>query len=207
MSHNHFTSNPTSEALTAVPAAKRLDTILASNPWMAPESIADVCYRIQTSNANFQSKESKLVGLADKVNQAVQPHAACHKGCSHCCSMVTLIYRYEAVRLAQVSGRMMVDLPFRPHDAVLLAGAKVNGKLCPFVVGGCCSVYEQRPMICRLHHSLNDDPKDCIVSLEARGMAPVSMYDPDYVEVPYHELVRSRTPAEPWGAITEFFPD
>jgi hypothetical protein len=32
-------------------------------------------------------------------------------------------------------------------------------------------------------------------------------FDPDFVELPYHQLARQTNPLEPWGVIQEFFPD
>ena len=187
-------------------AANRLDAVLETLPWLSPESMAKLTNTILLTNTRPALKLIKLTELATKVDLALRPHYSCGRGCSHCCSMITLIYRYEAVRLAEVTGREMIELPFRPHDQVLLAGMLVNGKQCAFVVDGCCSVYEHRPMICRLHHSFNKDPRDCEVSCDPTLKRPIVQFNPDYVEVPYHNVVRFNYPREPWGAITEFFP-
>lgn len=121
------------------------------------------------------------------------------------CYRPTLIYRFEAVRLAEVSGRKMVEVPYRPQHEVLARADARPRQQCPFVVEGACSVYADRPMICRLHHSLGDDPGRCLPLPSGEAQARW-MYDPDHVEVPYHLLVRMMRPKEPWGPITEFYP-
>lgn len=213
MSHDAFPIDPDLGSSSSYPFSaetnpteSRLEVILEANSWMIPEVIVGVTDRILTMNASFRAKRSKLVRLANEVNRALQPQTACQNGCSYCCSMVTYIYRYEALQLAEVSGRHCVDLPFRPHQTVIATGEALVGKVCPFLVARRCSVYENRPMICRLHHSLNEDPEDCDLSVPLSAKKMVAMYDPDFVEVPYHQLVRSHYPKEPWGAITEFFP-
>jgi uncharacterized protein len=185
---------------------RRIEAIMETIPWIQPETIERIVDKIIYMNARPALKLTKLTELANKFNEALRPHYTCRKGCYSCCSMTTLIYRYEAVRLADVTSRKMVELPFRPYHEVLSAGNLVYGKQCAFVANGLCSVYEHRPMICRLHHSFNTSNNDCIISVERSGIFRLAMIDPDYIEMPYHYVVRSSMRKEPWGAITEFFP-
>ena len=185
---------------------ERVERVMAEHPWTEPEVLSGIAESILGMNASYRIKHSKLVKLADEFNQAVKPQAACREGCCYCCSMPTLIYRYEAKLLEKVSGRSMVELPYRPEQVVLAAAIRKYGEQCPFVVLGRCSVYDNRPMICRLHHSLNKDPRDCDTSTPIPMKREVGMFDPDFIETRYHRLVRSHRPKEPWGAITEFFP-
>jgi Fe-S-cluster containining protein len=186
---------------------ERLQRVLQDNPWMRPDAIASITKRIGLMNSSFRSKQGKLFRLADDVNRALQPHTACRNGCSHCCSLVTLVYRFEAEVLAEVSGRKMVEVPERPRDQVIeAANSLTTRKVCPFLVEGRCSVYEHRPLICRVHHSLNEDPADCDESVTSSERRQVLKYDPDHVEMPYHQAVCVHRPSEPWGTVHEFFP-
>lgn len=162
--------------------------------------------RILLLNESLHSRYAKLSALADQFVAALAPIAACHRGCNHCCSMQTLIYRFEAVALAEVTGRAMVELPYRPHDVVIKESTRLPRKECVFLSDGACSVYAHRPMICRVHHSLNRNSSDCKLSALNVPEAPILMHDPDILEVPYHALVRNLRAREPWGLITEFFP-
>lgn len=185
--------------------SERLERVIAAQPWMQPDAIAEHARKIIFTNASLRVRYAQLEHLADRVNAAVAPLAACRNGCHYCCSMVTLIYRFEAVRLAEVSGRKMMEVPYRPDEQVINTNRMRPTQQCVFVVDGSCSVYEHRPMICRLHHSLANDAESCRPRPAGQPYT-LMMYDPDHVEVPYHALVRATRPREPWGAITEFFP-
>lgn len=183
----------------------RLNRLIAAEPWMHPAAMARCTKEILSTNASRRVLYGRLEQLADRVNDCLAPLAACRKGCHHCCSMVTLVYRFEAVRLAEVTGRKMTELPYRPHHQVINTHRLQPPQPCPFIVAGGCSVYADRPLICRLHHSLANDAELCRPLPSGQTQAP-EMYDPDHIEVPYHTLVRTQRPKEPWGALTEFFP-
>jgi Fe-S-cluster containining protein len=178
---------------------------VATNPWMQSESMMKTTDKIQSMNASPALKLAKLTELANKVDETLRPHYTCSKGCCGCCSINTLIYRYEAVRLSELTSRQMVDLPIRSRSRVLSVGKAAHGKQCVFVVDGACSVYENRPMICRLHHSFLK-PIYCNAFANPGGLRTWARYNPDIIEIPYHILALSLRPREPWGSITEFFP-
>ena len=186
--------------------AAKLAAIIHSNPWMSPDHIERHTRRIMQMNATVGAKRQRLLELADRVNAAVQPHAACRAGCSYCCSMPAMIYRHEAERLAEASGRPAISLRFRPRGHALLAAHRFYGQACPFLNEGRCTVYAARPIICRLHHSLNASPANCDCSIPPTELKGVGEYSSDYVEMPYHLLSIRANPDEPWGAIQEFFP-
>jgi len=158
-------------------------------------------------NASFKIRLNKLIQIAGQVQAALSPYMACHAGCSHCCHMGTLIYAHEAERLAAVSGREMIPVRHRPRDQVIALVDNFHGRPCPFLRNNRCSVYNDRPFICRVHHSLNTNPQDCSLSLPPDKKPPVMMYNPDILEVPYTMLTFLKSPREPWGFIQEFFAD
>ena len=114
--------------------------------------------------------------------------------------------RHEAERLAKASGRPAYPVRYRSYDDALLAGDRFYGQACPFLDAGRCTVYAARPIICRLHHSLNNSPANCDCSMPPSERKAIGQYDPDYVEMPYHLLSIHGDPDEPWAAIHEFFP-
>lgn len=184
----------------------KMNALLESHPWMAPDQIGQILGGIVRENASAKSKRRKVIAIANRVTAALEPYVACKPGCSACCHMNTMIYEHEAIRLAEVTGRKMIRLPYRPLDQVALDGYKFNGKPCTFLVENKCSVYDDRPLVCRTHHSLRDDASQCSMNLTDNHVRP-PMYDPDILEVPYMALNGSYKPAEPWGNIAEFFPD
>jgi hypothetical protein len=112
-------------------------------------------------------------------------------------------FRDEQVCSLESGEHAVATLPYRPMDVVLAEGNKYNFKPCPFLVNSRCSVYEDRPLVCRVHHSLSDTALDCNPFVSS-GRPP--MYNPDVVEVPYRVINAAVNPMEPSGNIAEFFP-
>ena len=195
------------ELLQAASPTQRADHLIEIYPWLAPETLEAAAVHIVNENASFKSRWRRLVALADKFNTAIGDLAACRNGCCYCCSMPTLIYRHEAVILSRASGRTCVELSYRAHHQVLAEIETLPIRPCPFLAGGRCSVYEKRPMICRLHNSLNDNPRDCDLSVPQGLRGEVMAFNPDLIEMAYHALVRSHSPRASWGTIHQFFPN
>lgn len=189
------------------PVQRKLDALFAEHPWMAPAEARRALMGAVTENASLKSRRRKVIMIADRMGAALAPHAACRPGCSHCCHMNTMIYEHEAIRLAEVTGRKMTRLQFRPLDEVTVAGMQFDGKPCTFLVENQCSVYADRPLVCRTHHSLGDSGELCSSNPRVGTYPRPPMYDPDILEVPYMELNEGHNPMEPWGNIAEFFPE
>lgn len=184
----------------------KLAEVIDQNTWMEPAVLARVVTRVQHENASVASRRVQLMHLADRFNAALAPHTACREGCSHCCHMPTMIYTHEAEQLAAASGRSLAQPPLQRFDRTVESAKSYYGVACPFLISDRCSVYEVRPLICRLHHSLNDNPDDCSVEVPLAQRIPIASYDVDVIEVPYHELMTEKRPAEVWACIHEFFP-
>jgi len=185
----------------------KLLALVETHPWMAPQLLQRDLGKIVGENSSVKSKRRKIIAIATRVTDALSPYVACGTGCSDCCRMNTMIYEHEAIRLAEVTGRKMARLAYRPINEVFAQGAKFNGKPCPFLRESRCSVYEDRPLVCRTHHSLLDNPTSCSMDIPPAQQIRPPMYDPDLLEKPYIEVNLKHNPAEPWGNIAEFFPD
>ncbi|OMG56602.1 hypothetical protein BJN45_03025 [Azonexus hydrophilus] len=184
----------------------KVAALIDEKPWMRADLLERQIALIANENSSYKAKSAKLIGVADQFVEAVAPYAACRRGCDQCCHMSTPIFQHEAQRLAAASGRKISVVPYRPHKEVLDKGLKFYGSPCPFLDQGQCSVYEVRPMICRVHHSLNSNSSECDTSVPLQQKTGVGMYNPDFLELPYMELTVRRNPAEPWGYLQEFFP-
>ncbi len=186
-------------------AQQKFDACIQANPWMDPEVIEKIIERIASENASTRSKLGKLIQLADATIEALKPYVACSLGCAHCCRVPALIYEREAIRMSKASGRMMVRMPYRTHEEVLSASTKFRGQPCSFLIDEKCSIYNDRPLVCRVHHSLSSDKSLCQSHLQQEPVK-VIQYNPDIIEVPYHHIVLTGNAREPWGNILEFFP-
>jgi Fe-S-cluster containining protein len=184
-------------------AIARLEKICRTHPEIM--KIEARAARIQSANMRFETKSQRLYALADEMKGMLEPFVVCKSGCSHCCRMPTMIYLHEAKRMAQTSGRQYNFVPPSPLPMALARARAFNGNPCPFLQNDQCSIYEDRPLICRLHNSLNDDPLDCKVHVEGR-VGHLSSFNPDWVEMPYLYSVLAWNPREPYAVIQEFFP-
>lgn len=185
--------------------AEKLARVYEKHAWMEPDALTDQAIGIMSEGASIRARRVRFFALADRYNAALKPVALCKAGCSHCCTMTTMLYRHEAVAIAKFSGRKMHELEMRPYDVAHLIGTRYFGTPCPFLKNNRCSVYDVRPLVCRLHHSLNDDIAACDSGVHPLLRSQIEQHDIDAVEMPYHLMVRSHAP-EPWGAIQEFFP-
>jgi hypothetical protein len=102
--------------------------------------------------------------MAPKPGQS-PPHVECRSGCSYCCHQNVEVTIPEAILVAKA-----ISSQADPRRAILLdtAAATANlsqhermktGRACPLLVDNDCSVYADRPMLCRA--LLSSDAKRC----------------------------------------------
>jgi Fe-S-cluster containining protein len=94
-----------------------------------------------------------------------RPQLACRKGCdSCCCKPGVLVSIPELVRILQtVASAFSEDQVARLRERTRAYGEQLDGRdfnalvddriPCPLLVEGCCSVYEDRPLVCRGYNS------------------------------------------------------
>lgn len=184
----------------------RFAALLEAHPELENGSFETLAVTIALANSSLKSKRRKFFELADVFNRKIGEYAPCKKGCAHCCYMPTMIYAHEAEILGQATGIKPAPVPHRERSAVMADAVRQFGPPCPFLSKeNSCTVYENRPLICRIHHSLNNNQDDCIVSKNGTKSGIVRI-DPDLIEMPYHSMNLRYAPNEPWGSIQMFFP-
>lgn len=141
----------------------------------------------------------------------IEKVAACRKGCAHCCHISVTISGVEAATI----GRHVGVKPAQPDKAVHLQSlqdmqqalsevqtisARTESSPCPFLVDNACSIYEARPMACRLLLNLDDDELLC--KLIPGQAVPVPYANSDQLKT----LYLMAQVASPLADIREFFP-
>jgi Fe-S-cluster containining protein len=130
----------------------------------AAARLGDAAMEIAKLPLSQRIRYNKLVKLVDQASEAILPFTACRKGCSHCCHIAALISDVEAQRIGEAIGRKPVKTGAFPADVPALQD-KYFGVPCTFLKGGRCSIYEVRPLACRLHFSMADDSFFCSTAI------------------------------------------
>ncbi|MBV7542045.1 YkgJ family cysteine cluster protein [Acidovorax sp. sic0104] len=109
---------------------------------------------------------------ADAMSAPVYELSACTAGCSHCCNLTVPISRIEAEVIARETGTQInkkagikvmddqVDLQSIARDMSEI----YYGMPCSFLSKGRCTIYESRPLACRLLLNLDDDDLLCKIT-------------------------------------------
>lgn len=143
--------------------------------------------RMAEFSARFSAAQSRAVGRARAVimlralaadhGTVVSPHAACRPGCTHCCHIPVSMTTTEAELIGRAIGRRPAPLP---ENLPEVAAGYDNP--CPFLANaagsspGTCSIYEHRPLACRLHFNLDADALLCELQPDGQTV-PVPLGD------------------------------
>lgn len=109
-------------------------------------------------NVTVEQIIEQAYAILQPIVESVGTVATCHAGCGACCHIPVRISEYEAAVIAARTGRKMTKVSAK-------AAKRLNQKefycACPFLQEGRCSIYEFRPLMCRIHFSLDDSPDWC----------------------------------------------
>lgn len=75
---------------------------------------------------------------------------ACREGCWGCCAVRISVFEIEAVGIREALARIAEEDPAM-RERIREQGRDAEIGHCALLVDGRCSVYEQRPVICRSH--------------------------------------------------------
>lgn len=185
---------------------EKLAALASRVPWIAPESLKKCVERVAREEPDPVKARARIIRIATEVTEALAPAAACRQRCSHCCHQGLPVHEHEAVLLARVSGREMVRQPWRRAQEVDVDIDSSIGKPCPFLVDHACSVYEHRPLACRIRHSLSEDPDDCSLDGPTKGEFPALALEAAFIDT-YVEVGCRTGSVEPVGSIHRYFPE
>jgi Fe-S-cluster containining protein len=96
----------------------------------------------------YEHTLNSLDGQVETLQDEYSPMMQCRIGCTGCCIDGFKIRLVEALYLlkgfASVSPQVAEDILKRLHDST-----DENTGKCPLLINGACSLYEQRPALCR----------------------------------------------------------
>jgi Fe-S-cluster containining protein len=125
------------------------------------------CIELSKSSDPTWVRLRRLYDLVEEVATLVRPNAACHRGCFHCCQCAVEVTRTEAQMIGVAIGRKPKKAPERrEYDSYGNFKGFVWGPSnpCTFLIEGQCSIYENRPLRCRTHYSVDVDNTLCVPS-------------------------------------------
>ena len=156
-------------------AMKNEAAMLEENIWMRQSMLVKRAHSIVSSGDTYKVKRHKLIHIIDQANRAIAPHAACKKGCSHCCNIALTLTQGEADAIGRAIGREVVQMPEASEESMwkgVNSRIEYKGVPCPFLVDHKCSIYAIRPVACRAHHSLDIDSSQCDLNLVGESFVP-----------------------------------
>lgn len=159
------------------------------------------------SNTSRRLKIYKIQTIISEIRENPAARTACKKGCSNCCYQQVKISQTEADAIGARIGRKAHQLrvAFKMKDV----NAYGRETPCTFLVGGACSIYQNRPFVCR--EFVNSDRDNLLCSFENWDLLKAN--DDRYVHIPrpsaafLHEAYISISGASEYGDIRDFFPN
>lgn len=143
-----------------------------------------------------RAKLKRFFEAADAYCKAILPFSACTHGCSYCCNIAATLTSTEAELIGKHVGRKPKVMTERVD--VLANQKKYSGVPCPFLKKGRCSIYEVRPLACRVHFNLADTPELC----DTTTVAEIPMIDNRAIDAVLFRAFRN----DAWADIRDFFP-
>lgn len=101
-------------------------------------------------------KLQKIRELINVINDSLQGVSACRSGCSQCCHIPVLMTQTEADIIAEEIGVTAKNPSYIRESNMALVGQP-----CTFLKDTQCSIYESRPLACRLCHNMDEDALLC----------------------------------------------
>lgn len=134
-------------------AASHAQTNIASVPRTFKEK-AEQQLRVALSSGTASQRVMWIRRAADSLAEGYGPVSACKPGCAHCCRIPVKISLAEAQALGKAIGRKPV--PPSQHGPV-----PTEQEACSFLVDEQCSIYSERPAVCRYHMNMDVDELLC----------------------------------------------
>jgi Fe-S-cluster containining protein len=144
------------------------------------ELISEACElprKVASMNAKLMLRIIPILDVAGKFSDAASPYIACKRGCNHCCHIQVAITGLEAQLLGHKIGVKPANLQpprLRPQESFDYRTP------CTFLENGECSIYDNRPLVCRTHASFEVDADECRLTDENGIRRRGGVHTPDF---------------------------
>ena len=159
--------------------------------------------RISKMNARPVIKLKEILNTADQIFDYAGKFAACARGCGHCCHVSVPITAFEAQYMGDKLGIEPREVTQNKRPDLKNFGSHTP---CPFLANGECSIYELRPLTCRMHMNFDVDNYWCLHENWQKPEAEIPRPTIQPLEDAYHQLMSS-TKQEIVADIRDFFPN
>jgi len=172
------------------------------------QAALEQAHKLRTLPRNLDFRANELLKIVDELAGLVAPVASC-KNCrtGHCCFQAVLISSWEAEQIAKFSKRKMTDAAaYNPEfeDSREKLVNQFSGIPCTFLKDGQCSVYAARPIMCRLHFSMDNDITNCDIITIGKPNTSVPYFNFQPLEFAVAQLFLEG--GGKFADIREFFP-
>lgn len=144
-------------------AQKNLNNIIKHMPQKLAAREDNIFKNIKNSDESLLDKLKQIYILLDDLYSFLRKYVPCKMGCSYCCHIEVSISSLEAAYIQKQTNRKLA-----PNNQA----TEFFGTPCPFLDNSNCSIYLDRPFVCRRHHALFDDPKWCSLDLCSKYKFP-----------------------------------
>jgi uncharacterized protein len=137
------------------------------------KDLKDLLYSFLKDISLLPSSKEKLDFVRSGVDQYLKTEmtgTACLKGCHHCCHHLIATSPMEMESILEVSQSYDLER-LKKQKEKIESGVEIeySEKACVFLNNGNCSIYDQRPLICRLTH-VKSEPENCHIENESKNV-------------------------------------
>jgi uncharacterized protein len=182
-------------------ADKQLDAFFDSVTPELKTHVTSLPKRITQISARPVIRLKEVLNTADQIFDQAGKYAACARGCGHCCHVSVPITQFEARYMGENLGIKPVELKQSVKHKLTDYGSHTP---CPFLKQGECSIYEHRPLTCRMHMNFDVDNYWCLHENWQKPEAEIPRPTIQPLIDAYHMTIANVAPI--MADIRDFFP-
>jgi hypothetical protein len=179
----------------------KLNEFFNSVPLELKTHVITLPKRITQISARPVVRLKEVLSTADQIFGHAGKFAACARGCGHCCYVSVPITQFEARYMGENLGIVPVEQIQTIKHELTEYGSHTP---CPFLENGECSIYEYRPLTCRMHMNFDADNYWCLHENWKKPEAEIPRPTIDPLIDAYHTVISNVAPI--MADIRDFFP-